>query len=65
MEKDISFGHFGTVYTNVKSVIDIDSKNFVGGLGGRNITRDNIKEIFQNLKQTGEELNFIGAKCNE
>ncbi|MDU2898867.1 MAG: pyruvate ferredoxin oxidoreductase, partial [Finegoldia magna] len=62
LEKDISFGHFGTVYTNVKSVTDIDSKNFVGGLGGRNITRDNIKEIFQKLKQNGEELNFIGAK---
>ena len=62
LEKDISFGHFGTVYTNVKSVTDIDSQNFVGGLGGRNITRDNIKEIFQKLKQNGEELNFIGAK---
>lgn len=47
---------------NVKSVTDIDSQNFVGGLGGRNITRDNIKEIFQKLKQNGEELNFIGAK---
>ena len=33
LEKDISFGHFGTVYTNVKSVTDIDSQNFVGGLG--------------------------------
>lgn len=65
LEKDISFGHFGTVYTNVKSVTDIDSQNFVGGLGGRNITRDNIKEIFQKLKQNGEELNFIGAKCYE
>ena len=65
LEKDISFGHFGTVYTNIKSVVDTQSKNFVAGLGGRNITRQNIFEIFEKIKSDGDELNFIGAKFNE
>lgn len=65
LEKDISFGYEGTVYTNVNSALlkgglHMKSYNFVGGLGGRDITIDNISEIFSHMKNGGEFVNFIG-----
>lgn len=65
LEKDISFGYEGTVYTNVNSALikgglNLKSYNFVGGLGGRDITTDNIAEIFDHIKNGGEFVNFIG-----
>ena len=47
LEKDISFGNEGAVYTNVNSAlqkagINISSSNYIGGLGGKNISPDEI-----------------------
>lgn len=65
LEKDISFGYEGTVYTNINSVIaqnglHLQTYNFIAGLGGRDITPENIREIFEHLKTGGERVNFIG-----
>jgi pyruvate ferredoxin oxidoreductase alpha subunit len=54
LEKDISFGYEGTVYTNVNSALlkaghASPVLNFIGGLGGRSITREDIRSIFENL----------------
>jgi len=54
VDKDISFGYEGTVYTNVNSAISkidkyVYKSNFVGGLGGRDITKDEIEEMFNKL----------------
>lgn len=54
IDKDISFGYEGTVYTNVNSAISkidkyVYKSNFVGGLGGRDITKDEIEEMFNKL----------------
>ena len=54
IDKDISFGYEGTVYTNVNSAISkidkyVYKSNFVGGLGGRDITKDEIEEMFDKL----------------
>jgi len=69
LEKDISFGYEGTVYTNVNSVIAqnglcLQTYNFIAGLGGRDITKDNIKEMFDQLKTGGDRVNFIGMGVN-
>jgi len=69
LEKDISFGYEGTVYTNVNSVIaqkglGLKTYNFIGGLGGRDITHENIKNIFNHIKNGGESVNFIGMGVN-
>jgi len=50
-ERDISFGYEGTVYTNVNSGlirkgILKESYNFIGGLGGRDISYDDIEACF-------------------
>lgn len=54
LDKDISFGYEGTVFTNVNSALVHMEKrplavNFVGGLGGRDISVGDIEEIYNDL----------------
>ena len=65
LEKDISFGNEGTVYTNVNSAlqkagITLPVSGYVGGLGGRNISEEEIESIFTELKQETVRIKFIG-----
>ena len=71
LEKDISFGSEGTVFTNVKGAlfdaqITKPALNFIGGLGGDDITTENIIDIFKQIqrKVDGEEnsaLNWLNV----
>ena len=72
IEKDISFGYEGTVYTNVNSSLvkgkrSIDSYDFIGGIGGRDISIDNIRECFEVLiiKDVSEPVRFIGLEVED
>ena len=54
LEKDISFGAEGTVFTNVNSAlhqacIGVPTRNFIGGLGGDDITSTQVREAFELL----------------
>jgi Pyruvate:ferredoxin oxidoreductase and related 2-oxoacid:ferredoxin oxidoreductases, alpha subunit len=54
LEKDISFGYEGTVFSAVNStLVALDdlppTYNFVAGLGGRNISKDDIAAMFAKL----------------
>lgn len=65
LEKDISFGNEGTVYTNVNSALHkagatVPGYDFVGGLGGRNISAGDIEQIFADIRSGTESVNFIG-----
>ena len=65
LEKDIFFGNEGTVYTNVNSAlhkanISVPSSNYIGGLGGKNISAEEIETIFDELTREQTEVNFIG-----
>ena len=67
LEKDISFGAAGTVFTNVTSAlqaagIGIPAYNFIGGLGGRNISHKDIEQIFALTERGTERVNFIGLE---
>lgn len=67
LEKDISFGSEGTVFTNVNSALhgaelQVPSYNFIGGLGGRNISRSDIENIFSAIENGAERVNFIGIE---
>eukprot|EP01156_Anaeramoeba_ignava_P012933 Anaeramoba_ignava/a497797_3.p1 GENE.a497797_3~~a497797_3.p1 ORF type:complete len:167 (+),score=33.53 a497797_3:2-502(+) len=61
LEKNISFGYEGTVFTNVSSAVNKSKakpfmKNFVGGFGGRDIIKNDIRKMFDILvKQTEPE----------
>ena len=69
LEKDISFGSEGTVFTNVNSALysaglSIPSYNFIGGLGGRNISMHDITDIFDKIISGTQKVNFIGIGVN-
>lgn len=54
IDKDISFGYEGTVYTNVNSALSkidkyVYKSNFIGGLGGRDITKAEIEDMYNKL----------------
>ena len=56
LEKDVSFGAGGTVMTNVCSVLQqagnaVPVVNFVGGLGGDDITQAQMRGMFEVLQQ--------------
>ena len=56
IDKDISFGYEGTVFTNVNSAIakartGILTMNFIAGLGGRDISRQDIRQMFLHLQE--------------
>ncbi|MGN0613337.1 MAG: transketolase C-terminal domain-containing protein [Porcipelethomonas sp.] len=70
LEKDISFGNEGTVFTNVNSALykagkSIPSYNFIGGLGGRDISADDIKDAFEKIKDGTKAVSFIGIEVEE
>ena len=67
LEKDISFGNEGTVYTNVnsalqKSGISIPTSDYIGGLGGKNISPGEIENIFEELKKEKSAVEFLGIE---
>lgn len=67
LEKDISFGNEGTVYTNVNSALhkaklDVVSSNYIAGLGGRNIEKHQVEDIFTRLQSLNHEIVFVGLK---
>lgn len=56
LEKDISFGYEGTVYTNVNSALkkkglNLPVINFIAGLGGRDIRLDDITYMFSQIEK--------------
>ena len=72
LEKDISFGAEGTVFTNVNSALQragavLPSVNFVGGLGGDDISEADIDGTFDALAQraagkgTCYQVVFVGV----
>lgn len=65
LEKDISFGNEGTVYTNVNSALhkanlSVPASNYIGGIGGKNISADEIETIYDELTKEQTEVKFIG-----
>ena len=54
LEKDVSFGAEGTVFTNVNSALQqagstLPTMNFIGGLGGDDITESQMDAMFDEL----------------
>ena len=65
LEKDISFGNEGTVFTNVNSALQkagvrIPGYDFIGGLGGRNISAGDLEQIYTDIQNGTQSVNFIG-----
>ena len=60
IDRDISFGYEGTVFTNVNSALSHEKSNlrklnYIAGLGGRDISKESIYEVFESLKTPGAD----------
>ena len=69
LDRAISFGSYGPVFIEIRSALrnlekKIKISNYIYGLGGRDITVDDIKKVFEDLEKgkSKKELNFIGLK---
>lgn len=75
IDKNISFGYEGTVFTNVNSaLVSLDqlpkTMNFIGGLGGRDITKFDIKSAYNSLLSIArghseERIQYMNVRCAE
>ena len=72
LEKDVSFGAEGTVFTNVNSALQqagmiVPALNFVGGLGGDDISAAQMNGMYQCLlklasgEYSGPRVSFLGV----
>jgi len=71
LEKDISFGHAGAVFSEVASTLAGAGNrpvllNFVAGLGGRDISRADVEQMFVDLiaatTQPRERVRFVNVQ---
>ncbi len=70
LDKDISFGYEGTIFTNVNSAlahlsIRPVSINFIAGLGGRDISIKDIEGIYHDLEEAvtvGKDKSFAKVR---
>lgn len=72
LDKNISFGYEGTIYTNVNStLIHMDTPpetiNFIGGLGGRDITKENLKDAYELMLkgEITEKVQYLNVRCDQ
>lgn len=73
IDKDISFGYEGTIFTNVNSALcklgnPPVALNFIAGMGGRDIAKEDIEQMLNSLISTlngekQETVQFIGMGC--
>ena len=69
LEKDVSFGNAGVVFSEVKSALygsgcSCAICNRIAGLGGRDISFDDILAIFEELENRPTDVDFIGGSAS-
>jgi pyruvate ferredoxin oxidoreductase alpha subunit len=71
MDRAISFGLGGPLYHEIRSAVNGQANrvmNFIYGLGGRDLSLDEMKEVFRTLKRAGKsgkpeaEVSYIGLR---
>ncbi len=62
IEKAISLGQAGPLYTDIKTAVSGNKniKNYIVGLGGRDIRTEMIKKIVKDLPLKNKQIKFIG-----
>ena len=65
LDKSINFGIGGIVYSDLKTKITadvVDIYGFILGLGGRDITPKEIREVYDKTKNPTQDVTWIGLK---
>jgi len=75
IDKNISFGYEGTIFTNMNSTLITmanppQSINFIGGLGGRDITKGNIRDAYEsmlkaNAGEAQDRVQYMNVRCEK
>ncbi len=67
LDKNISFGIGGVLFNEIKAKMDVDARGFILGLGGRDVSNDDIRNIIKITKESTEsdKINWIGLKEEE
>lgn len=75
IDKNISFGYEGTIFTNVNSALVTLDKipktlNFIAGLGGRDIGKNHIEDMFNSLLNAAEgieeeRIQYMNVRCEK
>lgn len=62
VDKSVSLGTEGILATEVRRVMGNDKKivSFIVGLGGRDVTKDMVKDICKQVETTKEKVVFVG-----
>ncbi len=73
LDKNISFGYEGSIFTNVNSCLAAMEErpkaiNFIGGIGGRDITKENLVKAYDELfaaaeGQTVDRVQYMNVGC--
>ncbi len=67
LDKNISFGIGGVLFNEIKAKMDVDARGFILGLGGRDVSNEDIRNIIKITKDSTEsdKINWIGLKEEE
>jgi len=68
IDKSISLGAYGPVFTDVRAICQMKDKKisgFIAGLGGRDIKKLDIYEIFDKISKQQKNLEFINVDLNK
>ena len=67
LDKNISFGIGGVLFNEMKAKMDIDARGFILGLGGRDVSPEDIRNIVNITKNStdSDKINWIGLKEEE
>lgn len=65
IEKDYLFGSGGALYLDVKAKTNADAYNFIVGLGGRDISFNTIKDIYEKTQNPEKDIYWVDLKEEE
>lgn len=68
LDKNISFGIGGVLFNEIKANMDVDASGFILGLGGREVSPDDIIKIVDKTRNPTDDtnkINWIGLKEEE
>ena len=62
MEKDVSPGLGGALFAEMRGLTSKPTADFICGLGGRDVTVNEIKDIFNSVRKKSSGIRWVGSK---
>lgn len=67
LDKNISFGIGGVLFNEIKAKMNVDASGFILGLGGRDVSPEDIIDIIRKTRNStnSDNINWVGLKEEE